>query len=163
MSQEHRELKATEFGADEFRELCQKAAADPRLRSHCNIHQDLAEPCQRLLIAIQPGSYIRPHRHLIHPKPETIFCVAGSIGVIIFDDLGQPHQTILLNPNGKTKGCDIPAGAWHSIISLSSDSVFLETKPGPYIPFQADDFASWSPTEPDEDFMHRMLSLFEQA
>ena len=159
-TENHTNLKATEFGPGFYQELCQKAASDPRLRSHYNIHDDLNEPCQRLIVAIQPNSYVRPHRHLIDPKPETIFCLNGSVGVIIFDNSGEPSQLLRLSPGGASNGCNIPAGAWHSIVSLQKDSVFLETKPGPYVPFQPDDFASWAPAESFEDYASSLKSLF---
>ncbi len=35
----------------------------PRLRAHRNFHPELTDPVQRLAIAMEPGTYIRPHRH----------------------------------------------------------------------------------------------------
>jgi len=152
---------ATEFGSTAYEELCKKASESPRLRSHLNIHAELDEKCQRLLIAIEPDSYVRPHRHLLDPKPETVFCLAGSIGLLIFDDDGKVLQAIPMEPVGKCSGADIPIGAWHSIVSLETKSVFLEMKPGPYIPFQPEDFAVWAPETDYESYHQSLRDLFK--
>ena len=49
--------------------LAEKAKDNPRLRQHCNLHDSYEEPSHRLLNAMEPGSYLRPHRHFIDAKP----------------------------------------------------------------------------------------------
>ena len=44
-------------------ELTQAAGASPRQRQHHNLHE-MSEPCHRLLVGLQPDTYIPPHRHL---------------------------------------------------------------------------------------------------
>jgi cupin fold WbuC family metalloprotein len=48
-------------------ELIEKMRADAarvvRKRTHYNLHPALNDPVQRLVVAIDPGSYIRSHRH----------------------------------------------------------------------------------------------------
>ena len=41
--------------------VCEAAAASPRLRSNHNLH-GLGDLVQRFLNALQPGTYVRPHR-----------------------------------------------------------------------------------------------------
>ncbi len=41
----------------------EQAANSPRLRAHRNLHPELSDPVQRLAIAMEPGTYVRPHRH----------------------------------------------------------------------------------------------------
>lgn len=43
--------------------LGEQARQSPRKRMNQNIHTDLADPIQRLAIAMEPGTYIRRHRH----------------------------------------------------------------------------------------------------
>jgi hypothetical protein len=38
----------------------------------------------RMLNAIEPGSYIRPHRHQSPPKPESIIVLSGSLALVKF-------------------------------------------------------------------------------
>ncbi|MFL6651178.1 MAG: WbuC family cupin fold metalloprotein, partial [Sulfurifustaceae bacterium] len=44
---------------------------------------------------------------------------------------------------------EIPAGAWHSLVSLTSGTVLFEVKRGPYDPAAPAEYASWSPAEAD--------------
>ncbi|HTG82888.1 MAG TPA: WbuC family cupin fold metalloprotein, partial [Geobacteraceae bacterium] len=45
-------------------QLSAEAANNPRLRKNHNIHPSDDFCCHRLFNAVEPGSYIRPHRHL---------------------------------------------------------------------------------------------------
>lgn len=119
----------------------------PRRRMNHNLHAHYDEPCQRLLNAVEPGSYIRPHRHLEFAKPECFLLVRGRMAILIFDVTGRVEQVIPLSVGDGCQGVDIPPGVWHSLISLESDSVFFETKPGPYQALSDKDFAPWSPEE----------------
>src|SRR5215475_11966738 len=49
------------------------AAADsPRRRKNLNFHTPEHEGANRLLNAVEPGSYVQPHRHLDADKDETL-------------------------------------------------------------------------------------------
>ncbi|MCA9216772.1 MAG: WbuC family cupin fold metalloprotein [Planctomycetales bacterium] len=125
--------------------LCSAAQSNERLRAHLNLHESLDDPFQRMVVGMEPASYIRPHRHLITPKPENIVALRGRLGAVFFDDAGNVTETVEMIPNGISVGVDIPAGTWHSIVCLESNTAFLESKPGPYVPFEPDDFAPWAP------------------
>ncbi len=47
-----------------FSALLDAAAQSPRRRAFKNLHQDFADAVQRVVIAIQPDSYVPPHRHV---------------------------------------------------------------------------------------------------
>ncbi|MGV8352525.1 WbuC family cupin fold metalloprotein, partial [Pseudomonas aeruginosa] len=47
----------------DMQQQSEAAASAPRLRAHRNFHPELSDPIQRLAIAMEPGTYIRPHRH----------------------------------------------------------------------------------------------------
>ena len=123
------------------------AAATPRGRLNLNLHDDYADPCQRLFNAVEPDSYLRPHRHTDPPKPECFVAVRGRFHLLIFDDAGAVVERIELAPHGPVVAADVPAGAWHAIVALEPGSIFFETKPGPYTPLTDKDFASWAPAE----------------
>jgi len=133
--------------SDLLKVLSEKASTNPRLRQNYNLHNSLDDICQRLLNAMEPGSYIRPHRHAIHPKPELFYAVAGEVRLIIFSDDGQIKETCRLTIVGDIHGVEIAPAIWHTVISLKKGSVFLEVKPGPYMPLSIDDFAPWAPIE----------------
>lgn len=130
-----------------LQEISAQAKKNPRLRQNYNLHDSLGDASQRLLNAMEPGSYIRPHRHLINPKPEGFVAIQGRLALLTFDDQGLVAQVVLFGSNEPRFGVDLPCGVWHTIVSLEESSVFYETKPGPYQPIQPMDLAPWAPEE----------------
>jgi len=131
---------------DTIRRLQAEAQTNPRRRMHHNLHRSYDEPCQRLLVAMEPDSYIRPHRHLTPPKPECFLALRGRFAAVTFHDDGAIERVILLAPHAAA-AVDIPPGTWHAIVALGDAGVFFETKPGPYMPLSDKDFAPWAPVE----------------
>jgi cupin fold WbuC family metalloprotein len=125
--------------------LSAQAKENPRSRQNLNLHSSSADPSQRLLNAIEPASYVRPHRHLHDPKPESFIALRGRLALLIFADDGQVKEVILIGPREDVFGVDLPAGIWHSVVCLEENTVFYETKPGPYMPVYDKDFAPWAP------------------
>ena len=139
-----------------FEETSSKAASSPRLRMNYNFHE-LSDPIQRMLNAIEPGSYVQPHRHLVPDKTEVFILLRGRGGVITFDDSGKILDVVKLEACGETMGVEIPPGVWHSIVSLETGTVFFEVKDGPYEPISDKDFAVWAPG-PGEEGQEKYLS-----
>jgi cupin fold WbuC family metalloprotein len=127
--------------------LCAEAAASPRRRKNHNFHARDDHPAHRLLNAMQMDSYIPPHRHLDANKDESFVVLRGLLGVVIFDDAGDVLQSAKVGAGGTALGVDIPHGAWHTAVALAPDTVFLEAKAGPYLPFTAAERATWAPAE----------------
>lgn len=132
-------------------QLSLEASDSKRLRKNLNMHDDYADTCQRLFNAMEPGTYIRPHRHTDPPKPECFMAVRGRMALIVFDDDGEIRQVLPFGSGCDTLAIDLPAGQWHSIVVLESGSIFFETKPGPYVPMSDKDFAPWAPEENSPD------------
>ncbi len=130
-------------------ETSAKAVQNERLRMNYNIHKQLDEPVNRMLNALEPGTYLRPHRHQTPPKTEAYIVLRGELDVLIFDDEGKLTQRMTLNPEIGNYGVDIPAGVWHSMIVKQPGTVIYEVKEGPFVPLIPEDFAPWSPA-PDE-------------
>lgn len=127
-------------------ELSSKAAGAPRLRANLNLHETLDAPVQRLAIAMEPGTYVRPHRHT--QSWELLCPLSGAFEVIVFTEAGAVDARHRLGEGGAAV-FEMPAGTWHAVISLASGSVVLEVKQGPYRPLEAVDLADWSPAEGD--------------
>ena len=156
--------KARLYGESDFSLLCEQSLVNDRLRQHHNIHSDYSDPCQRLFIAMQPRSFVVPHRHTSPAKTETFIVLRGCIGLVFFDDKGQIESSELLGPNCKTQICDISPGIWHTAIALERDSIFMEVKRGPYSPVEAIDIALWSPIgDGIQGYLDTLYSHFEQT
>ena len=128
--------------------LSAEAAASPRRRKNLNFHPRDESACHRLLNAMEPDSYVPPHRHLDPEKDETFVVLRGRFGVVTFDDSGRVLVARVLGA-GDTPGVTLPAGTWHSIVALAAGSVFLEAKAGPYLPLAEAEKAPWAPGEAD--------------
>ena len=128
--------------------LSEVARGVPRLRRNANFHKSESEPANRLLNAIEPGSYIRPHRHLDPNKDETMVVLKGSLGMLWFGDDGVVAGQALLSPGG-TCVVNIPHGCWHTLLALEPGTVFFEAKGGPYGPLEPGEMAAWAPAEGD--------------
>jgi cupin fold WbuC family metalloprotein len=123
------------------------ARASPRRRRNHNFHHQDGDACQRLLNAIEPGSYVRPHRHLDPAKDETIIVLRGRLGAVLFDESGAVAAAALLVPGGDCVGIDIPHGRYHTLFALEAGSVMFEAKAGPFLPLRAAELAPWAPAE----------------
>jgi cupin fold WbuC family metalloprotein len=146
--------------------LVEDARKAPRRRLNRNFHPGDDYPAHRLLIAIEPDSYVTPHRHLSPNKDETLVVVRGSLGVLIFDDQGSVERSAYLSAGGDAIGVDIPHGVFHSIIALASGTVFFEAKAGPFVPVASEERADWAPAEGSADavaYLVRMRAHFPQA
>lgn len=130
-----------------FNSLCRTAAAATRKRAHFTLHLELTDAVQRLCVAIEPGSYIRPHRHAEQGKWEFFVILQGAAVILLFDQNGMVTKRITLDSNGPVHGAEIAENCWHTLAALAKDTVLLEIKPGPYQPLAAADFASWAPAE----------------
>ncbi|WP_160288235.1 WbuC family cupin fold metalloprotein [Pseudomonas knackmussii] len=129
-----------------FDELNGKAAASPRRRQHHNLHE-VAEPCHRLLNALQPDTYIQPHCHRDPNKAEALIVLRGSLGLLLFSDSGELLETRVLSPQGECAGVDLPPGTFHAMVALEPDSLMFEAKSGPYETLADDERGAWAPRE----------------
>jgi cupin fold WbuC family metalloprotein len=122
--------------------LAMQATAVPRKRAHLLLHDGPADPVQRLLIALQPNSYVRPHHH--SRQWEMLILQQGRGALLIFDDNARLVDRIELSSS--TPVVQIPIGTWHGFVVLKKNTVVIEIKPGPFL---ANEFAQWSPEEGD--------------
>lgn len=136
------------------------AATVPRRRSHATLHDDLADPIQRVVIALQPGTYVRPHCHA-EGVWELFTVLDGALAVLIFAADGTLRQRVELRPGGN-RIAQVPPGTWHTVVALAPDTLALEVKPGPYRPATDKDFAAWAPAE-GESAAADMVRWFETA
>jgi cupin fold WbuC family metalloprotein len=139
------------FTAEYLNGLTIQAQANQRKRQHMNIHESYEEPCQRLFNAIEPNSYIRPHRHADDPKEELLIAVRGMMALVTFDDQGTVIASLCFgsekNGSALAVGVEVPVNIWHTVIALEPGCILLEVKSGPFEPNNAKEFAPWAPEE----------------
>jgi len=134
--------------------LIREARASNRKRSHLLLHSGHNDQVQRLLIALQPGTYVRPHRH--SQQWEVLILLQGQGQLQRFSDAGQVLERIEMTP--QTPIVQIPMGTWHGFVVTQTDTVVMEIKPGPY---RANEFADWAPDEQDPlvvDYLERLAT-----
>lgn len=127
--------------------LSETAKSLPRLRKNHNIHPQLDDPVQRLYNAMEPNTYVRPHRHQGSDRWEFFQIVRGSAAVLTFDQQGTVQEKIVLSSGGPNLAIEIPGNTWHTIAALESGTVLFEIKQGPYKAVTDKDFAAWAPSE----------------
>ena len=130
-----------------------KALQSPRLRMNYNFHERLDDPINRLLNAMEPGTYLRPHRHLNPAKDEIFLLLRGKVAVFLFDEEGNPKEGAY--------GAEIKAGTWHGLLVLESGSVIYEIKQGPFAPLAPENLAPWSPEAEDTEGVKKYLEWLE--
>lgn len=128
-------------------EISQKAANSDRMRTNYNFHTEASDPIQRMLNAMEPGTYVRPHKHMEPVKREAFVILRGRILFIEFDDTGKISDHFILDANTGNYGLEISPAKYHSLISLEKGSVLFEIKDGPYDASSDKIFAPWSPEE----------------
>lgn len=146
-------------------QITSEALQSPRLRKNRNMHTSDQSRCHRLLNAIEPASYIRPHRHLDPEKDEGFILMNGSLGIVLFADNGTVTETVSLSQAGGNLAADIPHGVYHTAVSLETGTLFYETKAGPYLPLTVDEAACWAPAEEDPAarvYLERLRTLFDR-
>ena len=142
-------------------EVSGRAKASPRLRMNYNFHEQLDDPVNRLLNALEPDTYLRPHRHCNPDKNEIFLILRGKVVVFLFDNEGHITDTIPIDPLCGRYGGEIPPGIWHGLLVLESGTVVYEIKEGPFAPISPENMASWSPPAEDTEAVNRYLRQLE--
>ena len=130
-------------------DITAQAERNPRKRKNFNLHPSDDSFCHRLLNAIEPESYIRPHRHLDPAKDESFVIIRGKLGIITFDGDGNVLEKAVLSAANETLIADIPHGVFHAAVSLEKGTIFFEAKAGPYLPLTEKEKAPWAPEDGD--------------
>ena len=119
-------------------DLTAKAKASPRLRMNLDLRNSADDTSQRMLNAIEPGSFLPIHRH--QKTSETMVCLRGRLCVEYYDELERTcTEAFIIEPNGTNVAVCIPIGVWHTVHALESGTCILEMKNGKYEPLSEAD------------------------
>lgn len=119
----------------------------PRRRIIQPLHRGELATLHRMFNAVQPDSYIPPHRHLEPPKAESWIVLRGALAFFTFDERGTIEQCLEIRAGGQTFGVDLEPGVYHTFLALEPDTVVFEVKDGPYAPATDKAFPDWAPRE----------------
>ncbi|CAN5271072.1 WbuC family cupin fold metalloprotein [soil metagenome] len=114
------------------------------------IHRKQEAEVQRMINFLQPGTYIRPHKHTMPHASESIVLLLGSIRFFTFDAHGDVLTDHKLRSKPVPDVMDIEPETWHSFLVLERDTIIFECKKGPYDAKTDKEFALWAPEEGDE-------------
>ena len=134
---------------------------NPRKRIILPFHNLPSDNLHRMLNALQPNSYVRPHRHLDPPKAESIIVLKGAITYVEFNDTGEIENFYQLSSESLSIGVDIGPGIFHTFFAVVEDTVLFEVKPGPYEQSSDKEFASWAPAEDSKGAIEYLRNLYQ--
>jgi cupin fold WbuC family metalloprotein len=121
--------------------------SSPRRRIIQPFHRSESATLHRMFNAVQPDSYIPPHRHLDPPKAESWIVLRGALAFFTFDDRGTIRECLEIRAGGEVFGVDLEPGIYHTFFALEPDTVVYEVKDGPYSPTTDKAFPDWAPRE----------------
>lgn len=109
--------------------LLEKASQNIRKRMNLDLRDSPDDTSQRMLNAIQLGSFIDIHRH--PETSETVVLLRGAVTELFYNDRGVEIARYELSIATGNAGLQIPAGTWHTLIPREP-SVIMEVKNGRY-------------------------------
>jgi cupin fold WbuC family metalloprotein len=133
----------------------------PRGRMIAPFHKSPDDPLHRMLNALQPHSYIRPHRHLDPPKAEAWVVLRGAVAFFMFAEDGTIRECARIGVSDQRRGVDLSPGCYHGLIALEPDTVLYEVKTGPYAAISDKAFAPFAPVEGTPEAEAYRLALLE--
>lgn len=125
--------------------VVEQARTSSRRRMNYNFHTELSDPVQRLLNALEPWTYIRPHKHTL--KEESFVLLRGTVLAVSFNDDGTIRDHAVLSTKTGILGIEFEENCFHMLTSLETGSAVFEIKEGPFVPHSEGSSASWAPQE----------------
>ena len=117
--------------------LSADAKANERLRMNFDLRTSEGDQSQRMLNAMEPGTWLPIHRH--RNTSETIILLRGSIKELFYDDKGNLIESVVLKAGTEPSAISIPKGVWHSLECLEPGTVTFEAKDGAFEPRREED------------------------
>ncbi len=129
-----------------LRDLSGRLPRAPRGRVRLCTHRSSDELLHEMLIVLQGGSYIRPHKH--RGKAESFHLIEGRVDIVFFDDEGAITNVLDMAAYGSGQPFYYRIGesVYHTLMVRSDTLVYHEVTTGP---FRREDtlFAPWAPEE----------------
>lgn len=124
--------------------LFEQSRVSERLRAHLELHSSHCEKVQRVLIALQRGSYVEPHYHTQPHQWEMFVVMQGSLELKLWSSDGELLSERIIGEGGVSNMMELRPGQIHSVECVSDQALMLEIKEGPFDPLNAKEFPSFS-------------------
>jgi cupin fold WbuC family metalloprotein len=138
------------IGESELNALRAAAKASAKRRARINAHPDGEDALHEMIIAIDPSSYIRPHKH--PGKSEAFHIIEGEVDIVVFTDDGEIDRIVPLGPprSGRAFYYRMSSAFFHTLIIRSDVLIVHEITNGPFRP-SATVFADFAPDDRDAE------------
>ncbi|MBC16095.1 conserved protein of unknown function [Pseudodesulfovibrio profundus] len=143
-------------------ELLGMSRESPRKRMLQCIHKSEGDAVHKMFNALQPGTYVTPHRHMNPAKSETVLVISGSMLFVEFTDDGAIKEHILIQPGTEIFGIDVAPNVYHTFVALKPDTLIFEVKDGPYQEESDKDIPEWAPREGSPEAEPYLLGLLKE-
>jgi cupin fold WbuC family metalloprotein len=136
------------------------AAQSPRGRARICTHRAPGDALHEMFIAVPPGGYVRPHRHLT--RAESFHVLSGRATILLFEEDGRPRAAFEVGDlaSGRPFYYRLDAPVFHALLVEEGPFLFHETTTGPFDPATTQ-AAPWAPEESDPgagcDFLQAAL------
>lgn len=142
--------------------ISKEAQQTERKRKNYNFHKSGSDLLQRMINAMEPGTYVQPHKHESPDKREVFLILTGKMAVIEFDDTGKVTEFTILSREEGVHGIEIAPRIYHMVIALETGSSVYEIKDGPYSVADDKNFAPWAPREGNADCENYLLKIMTE-
>lgn len=127
--------------------LLEESKNSPRKRANLCLHTEKSDLIQRIVMALQPETYMQAHKHETPAKRELFTIYQGEVAIVIFTKEGEVSNIYRMAPD-KIRTIELSAGIYHALVALKPDTLLFETKDGPWESVETDkQFAPWMPAE----------------
>lgn len=135
-------------GPEDIATLRDAVCKSPKRRARINAHPGGDDLLHEMIIAIEPGSYIRPHKH--PGKSEAFHIIEGAVDIVVFDEAGDIDRVVSLSAQGGPSPFyyRMSEPHYHTLIIRSDLLVVHEITNGPFRP-EGTVFAEFAPLEGD--------------
>ena len=136
------------IGPADIEVLRQAVRQTPKRRARINAHPGHEDALHEMVIAIEPASYIRPHRH--PGKSEAFHIIEGEVDIVVFRDDGAIEQIVSLSEKGTTHPFyyRMSEPRFHTLVIRSDLLIVHEITNGPFRP-EGTIYAAFAPAEDD--------------
>ena len=150
------------IGPEEIELLRKAVRLTSKRRARINAHPGHDDALHEMIVAIEPASYIRPHKH--PGKSEAFHIIEGEVDVVVFGDNGAIDEIVSLGEKGGHRPFyyRMSAARFHTLVIRSELLIVHEITNGPFSP-DAAVYADFAPREGDPATAAFQAKLIERV